>query len=130
MEEDILKVEINISDEGVIYIDSITADMAALDETIENNSVLMYCSSKNGYDIMYENYKAYLIDSGATVAEIHKKLDFMNFLYQNQCNLVKEALGSVLKVIESASKILGISMQETYKTIVERLNYLEQNKQE
>lgn len=130
MEEDILKVEINISDEGVVYIDSITADMAALDETIENNSVLMYCSSKNGYDIMYENYKAYLIDSGATVAEIHKKLDFMNFLYQNQCNLAKEALGSVLKVIESASKILGISMQETYKTIVERLNYLEQNKQE
>lgn len=130
MEEDILKVEINISDEGVVYIDSITADMAALDETIENNSVLMYCSSKNGYDIMYENYKAYLIDSGATVAEIHKKLDFINFLYQNQCNLAKEALGSVLKVIESASKILGISMQETYKTIVERLNYLEQNKQE
>lgn len=130
MEEDILKIEINISDEGVVYIDSLTADMAALDETIENNSVLMYCSSKNGYDIMYENYKAYLIDSGATVAEIHKKLDFMNFLYQNQCNLAKEALGSVLKVIESASKILGISMQETYKTIVERLNYLEQNKQE
>lgn len=130
MEEDILKVEINISDEGVVYIDSITADMAALDETIENNSVLMYCSSKNGYDIMYENYKAYLIDSGATVAEIHKKLDFINFLYQNQCNLAKEALGSVLKVIESASKILGISMQETYKTIVEHLNYLEQNKQE
>lgn len=130
MEEDILKVEINISDEGVVYIDSITADMAALDETIENNSVLMYCSSKNGYDIMYENYKAYLIDSGATVAKIHKKLDFINFLYQNQCNLAKEALGSVLKVIESASKILGISMQETYETIVERLNYLEQNKQE
>lgn len=130
MEEDILKVEINISDEGVVYIDSITADMAALDETIENNSVLMYCSSKNGYDIMYENFKAYLINSGATVAEIHKKLDFVNFLYQNQCNLAKEALGSVLKVIESASKILGISMNETYKTIVERLNYLEQNKQE
>lgn len=130
MEEDILKVEINISDEGVVYIDSITADMAALDETIENNSVLMYCSSKNGYDIMYENFKAYLIDSGATVAEIHKKLDFVNFLYQNQCNLAKEALGSILKVIESASKILGISMNETYKTIVERLNYLEQNKQE
>lgn len=130
MEEDILKVKINISDEGVVYIDSITADMAALDETIENNSVQMYCSSKNGYDIMYENFKAYLIDSGATVAEIHKKLDFVNFLYQNQCNLAKEALGSVLKVIESASKILGISMNETYKTIVERLNYLEQNKQE
>lgn len=128
MEEDILKVEINISDEGVVYIDSITADMAALDETIENNSVLMYCCSKNGYDIMYENYKTYLIESGATVAEIHKKLDFVNYLYQNQCNLAKEALGSVLKVIESASKILGISMQETYKTIVERLNYLEQNK--
>lgn len=125
MEEDILKVEINISDEGVVYIDSITADMAALDETIENNSVLMYCSSKNGYDIMYENYKAYLIDSGATVAEIHKKLDYVTFLFQNQQNLVKEAVGSVLRVIESASRILGTSMAETYHKIVERLNYLE-----
>ena len=128
MEEDILKVKINISDEGVVYIDSITADMAALDETIENNSVLMYCCSKNGYDIMYENYKAYLNESRATVAEIHKKLDFVNYLYQYQCNLAKEALGSVLKVIEASSKILGISMAETYHKIVERLNYLEQDK--
>ena len=43
MEEEVLKVNINISDEGVVYIDGLTADMAALDETIENNSVLMNC---------------------------------------------------------------------------------------
>ena len=128
MEEEVLKVNINISDEGVVYIDGLTADMAALDETIENNSVLMNCCSKNGYDIMYENYKAYLNESRATVAEIHKKLDFVNYLYQNQCNLAKEALGSVLKVIEASSKILGISMSEAYHKIVERLNYLEQDK--
>mgnify|MGYP006335642385 FL=1 len=125
MEEKVLKVNITISDEGVVYVNGITADMEALDETIENNSVLMNCCSKNGYDVMYENYKAYLNDSGATVAEIHKKLDFVNYLYQNQCNLAKEALGSVLKVIESASRILGISMAETYQNIVERLNILE-----
>ena len=128
MEEEVLKVNINISDEGVVYIDGLTADMAALDETIENNSVLMNCCSKNGYDIMYENYKAYLNESRATVGEIHKKLDFVNYLYQNQCNLAKEALGSVLKVIEASSKILGISMTEAYHKIVERLNYLEQDK--
>lgn len=128
MEEEVLKVNINISDEGVVYIDGLTADMAALDETIENNSVLMNCCSKNGYDIMYENYKAYLNESRTTVAEIHKKLDFVNYLYQNQCNLAKEALGSVLKVIEASSKILGISMAEVYHKIVERLNYLEQDK--
>lgn len=130
MEEKVLKVNITISDEGVVFIDSITADMAALDETIENNSVLMNCCSKNGYDVMFENYKAYLNDSGATVADIHKKLDFVNYLYQNQCNLAKEALGSVLKVIEASSKILGISMAEIYHKIVERLNYLEQDKGE
>lgn len=128
MEEKVLKVSITISDEGVVYVDGITADMAALDETIENNSVLMNCCSKNGYDIMYENYKAYLNNSKATVAEIHKKLDFVSYLYQNQCNLAKEAMGSVLKVIEASSKILGISMAETYHKIVERLNYLEQDK--
>lgn len=128
MEEEVLKVNINISDEGVVYIDGLTADMKALDETIENNSILMYCYSKNGYDIMFKNYRAYLFKSGATVAEIHKKLDFVNYLFKNQRFLTKEALGSVLKVIESASRILGISMAETYQNIVERLNYLEQDK--
>lgn len=125
MEKEVLKVEIKISDEGVIFINDITADMAALDETIENNSVLMYCCSKNGYDIMFENYRDYLIKSGKSIAEIHKKLDFVDFLYQNQRKLAKEALGSVLRIIESASRILGISMAETYHNIVERLNYLE-----
>ena len=112
----------------MVYIDGLTADMAALDETIENNSILMYCSSENGYNIMYKNYRTFLCESGATVAEIHKKLDFVNFLYVNQSNLKKEALGSVLKVIEAASRILGVSMAETYHNIVERLNYLEQDK--
>lgn len=125
MEEKVLEVKISVSDEGIIFIDNITADMQALDESIENNSILMHYDSKNGYDIMFENYKAYLIDSGATVAEIHKKLDFVTFLYQNQQNLEKEAVGTVLRVIESASKILGTSMAETYHKIVERLNYLE-----
>lgn len=125
MEKEVLKVEIKISDEGVIFINDITADMAALDETIENNSVLMYCCSKNGYDIMFENYRDYLIKSGKSIAEIHKKLDFVDFLYQNQRKLAKEALGSVLRIIESASRILGISMAKTYHNIVERLNFLE-----
>lgn len=128
MEEEVLKVNINISDEGVVYIDDITADMGALDETIENNSILMNCCSENGYNNMFENYRAYLCKSVATVAEIHKKLDFVNFLYENQQNLLKEAVGSALRVIESASRIQGISMAETYHNIVERLNNLEQNK--
>lgn len=128
MEEEVLKVNINISDEGVVYIDGLTADMAALDETIENNSVLMYCCSENGYSIMFENYRAFLCKSGATVAEIHKKLDFVKFLFENQQNLLKVAVGSVLRIIESVPRILGISRTEAYHRIIERLNYLEQNK--
>lgn len=128
MEEEVLKANINISDEGVVYIDGLTADMAALDETIENNSVLMYCCSENGYNIMFENYRAFLCKSGATVAEIHKKLDFVKFLFENQQNLLKEAVGSALGIIESVPRILGISRTEAYHRIIERLNYLEQNK--
>lgn len=128
MEEEVLKVNINISDEGVVYIDGLTADMAALDETIKNNSVLMYCCSENGYSIMFENYRAFLCKSGATVAEIHKKLDFVKFLFENQQNLLKEAVGSALKIIESVPRILGISRTEAYHRIIERLNYLEQDK--
>lgn len=125
MEEEVIKVNISISDEGVVYIDNITADMAALDESIENNSILMHFDSQKGYEAMFVNYTSYLIDSGATVAEIHKKLDYVTFLFQNQQNLAKEAVGSVLRVIESASRILGTSMAETYHKIVERLNFLE-----
>lgn len=128
MEEEVLKVNINISDEGVVYIEGLTADMAALDETIENNSVLMYCCSENGYSIMFENYRAFLCKSGATVAEIHKKLDFVKFLFENQQNLLKEAVGSALRIIESVPRILGISRTEAYHRIIERLNYLEQDK--
>lgn len=128
MEEEVLRVNINISDEGVVFIDGLTADMAALDETIENNSVLMYCSSENGYNIMFENYRAFLCKSGATVAEIHKKLDFVKFLFKNQQNLLKEAVGSAFRIIESVPRILGISRTEAYHRIIERLNYLEQDK--
>lgn len=128
MEKEVLKVNINISDEGVVYIDGLTADMSALDETIENNSVLMYCCSENGYNIMFENYRAFLCKSEATVAEIRKKLDFVKFLFENQQNLLKEAVGSALKIIESVPRILGISRTEAYHRIIERLNYLEQNK--
>ena len=125
MEEEVIKVDILISEEGIIFIDNITSDIEALDECINNNSVLMYCESKEGFNKMYIRYKAYLIKSGANEKVIHKKLDFINFLYQNQKNLTKEAVGSVLKVIESASRLIGLSMSETYKLIVERLNYLE-----
>lgn len=125
MEEEVIKVDILISEEGIIFIDNITADVEALDECINNNSVLMYCESKEGFDNMYSRYKAYLINGGANVKVIHKKLDFINFLYQNQKNLTREAIGSVLKVIESASRLIGLSMADTYKLIVERLNYLE-----
>lgn len=125
MEEEVIKVDILISEEGIIFIDNITSDIEALDECINNNSVLMYCESKEGFDNMFNRYKAYLIKSGANVKVIHKKLDFINFLYQNQKNLSREAIGSVLKIIESASRLIGLSMSDTYKLIVKRLNYLE-----
>lgn len=125
MEEEVIKVDILISEEGIIFIDNITSDIEALDECINNNSVLMYCESKEGFDNMFNRYKAYLIKSGANVKVIHKKLDFINFLYQNQKNLSREAVGSVLKIIESASRLIGLSMSDTYKLIVKRLNYLE-----
>ena len=77
---------------------------------------------------MFENYRAFLCKSGATVAEIHKKLDFVKFLFENQQNLLKEAVGNSLRIIESVPRILGISRTEAYHRIVERLNYLEQDK--
>ena len=71
MEEEVIKVDILISEERIIFLDNITSDVEALDECINNNSVLMYCESKEGYDNMFARYKAYLIKSGANVKLIH-----------------------------------------------------------
>ena len=121
--EEILKVKINVSDEGIVFIDGLLADYAALDDAIDNNSIEMSYASKNAYDSLYEGYKEYLIDN-ATEAEMNKKLDFIKFIYEYQRQLAKLAIGSTLKIIDSASKILGISMTDTYNDIKERLKYL------
>lgn len=122
--EEILKVKINVTDEGIVFIDGLLADYEALDDAIDNNSVEMTFASKNAYDSLNEGYKEYLIEN-ATVAEMNKKLDFIKFIYKFQRQLAKLAIGSTLKIIESASKILGISMTEEYNKIVERLKLLE-----
>lgn len=122
--EEIIKVKIYVTDEGLVYIDGLLADYEALDDAIEEDSIEMFFTSKNAYDSLYLGYQGYLNDN-ATVTEIHKKLDFIKFIYENQRQLAKQAIGSTLKILESASKILGISMADTYKEIVERLNYLE-----
>lgn len=121
--EEIIKVKIYVTDEGLVYIDGLLADYEALDDAIEEDSIEMFFASKNAYDSLYLGYQGYLNDN-ATVAEIHKKLDFIKFIYENQRQLAKQAIGSTLKILESASKILGISMADTYKEIVERLKLL------
>lgn len=121
--EEIIKVKIYVTDEGLVYIDGLLAEYEALDDSIEKDSIEMFFASKNAYDSLYEGYKEYLNDN-ATVAEIHKKLDFIKFIYENQRQLAKQAIGSTLKILESASKILGISMTDTYKEIEERLKLL------
>ena len=121
--EEILKVRINVTDEGIIFIDGLLADYAALDDAIDNNSIEMSFSSKNAYDSLSEGYKEYLIEN-ATVEEMNKKLDFIKYIYEFQRQLAKLAIGSILKIIESSSKILGISMTDTYNDIKERLKYL------
>lgn len=121
--EEIIKVKIYVTDEGLVYIDGLLADYEALDDAIEEESIEMFFASKNAYDSLYLGYQGYLNDN-ATVADIHKKLDFIKFIYENQRQLAKQAIGSTLKILESASKILGISMADTYKEIVERLKLL------
>lgn len=121
--EEILKVRIDVTDEGIIFIDGLTADYALFDEAIDKYSVELKFASKNAYDSLYEGYKEYL-NATASVVDIHKKLDFIEYIYKYQRELAKLAIGSTLKVIESASKILGISMADTYNEIVERLKLL------
>lgn len=121
--EEIIKVSIFITDEGIICINGITAGYEAVDDMIENYSIEMSFASKNAYDSFYEGYKEYL-QKNTTVADIHKKLDFVKFIYDYQQDLAKQAINSCLKAIEAASEILNITMEDTYNRIVERLKLL------
>lgn len=121
--EEIIKVSIFITDEGIICINGITADYEAVDDMIENYSIEMSFASKNAYDSFYEGYKEYL-QKNTTVADIHKKLDFVKFIYDYQQDLAKQAINTCLKAIEAASEILNITMEDTYNRIVERLKLL------
>ena len=78
--EEIIKAKIEISDEGVIFIDGLTADYEALDNEISKESVEISFTSKNAYDSLYEGYKEYL-QKNYSVAEIQKKLDIVKFFY-------------------------------------------------
>lgn len=121
--EEMLKVRIEVTDEGIIFIDGLKADYQAFDEAIDKYSVELIFASKNAYDSLHLGYKEYL-NTNASVADIHKKLDFIKFVYEYQRELAKQAIGCSLILIESASKILGISMTDTYNEIKERLNLL------
>lgn len=121
--EEIIKVSIFITDEGIICINGLTADYEAVDDMIGNYSIEMSFASKNAYDSFYEGYKEYL-QKNTTVADIHKKLDFVKFIYDYQQDLAKQAINSCLKAIEAASEILNITMEDTYNRIVERLKLL------
>lgn len=121
--EEIIKVSIFITDEGIMCINGIAADYEAVDDMIENYSIEMSFASKNAYDSFYEGYKEYL-QKNTTVADIHKKLDFVKFIYDYQQDLAKQAINSCLKAIEAASEILNITMEDTYNRIVERLKLL------
>lgn len=121
--EEIIKVSIFITDEGIICVNGISADYEAVDDMIENYSIEMSFASKNAYDSFYEGYKEYL-QKNTTVADIHKKLDFVKFIYDYQQDLAKQAINSCLKAIEAASEILNITMEDTYNRIVERLKLL------
>ena len=76
-------VKINVSDEGIVFIDGLLADYAALDDAIDINSFVMYFASKNAYDSLYEGYKEYLNDN-ATVEEMNEKLNFIKYIYEFQ----------------------------------------------
>ena len=121
--EEIVKVSIFVTDEGIICINGLTADYEAVDDMIKNYSIEMSFASKNAYDSFYEGYKEYL-QKNTTVADIHKKLDFVKFIYDYQQDLAKQAINSCLKAIEAASEILNITMEDTYNRIVERLKLL------
>lgn len=119
--EEVLKTEIQITDEGVIYIDNLLADYKSFDDSIMQYSVNVIFYSKQGYEHFVAGYKNYLSKINS-VKEIHRKIDFIEYLYKMKAKFAEDAISSSLAVIKYASRVLGISETEIYKHNIEQLN--------
>lgn len=118
--EEILKTRIEITDEGVIYIDNLTADYGSFDETLEKYAVYVVISSKEGYEKMKKGYIDYLTKHKA-VKDIHSKIDYLDYLYKAVQAQAEDIIAYSFKTIKAAARILGMSELEIYKHNVELL---------
>lgn len=118
--EEVIKSRIEITDEGVIYIDWLLADYAAFDEAILKYSVYIVVQSKQGYEKVLARYKDYLYHH-TTIKELHRRIDYLEYLFKVQAELAEKAIASNFRVIKAAARILGKSENELYQNNIERL---------
>lgn len=118
--EEVIKTRIEITNEGVIYIDWLTADYACFDEAILKDSVYMVVQSKRGYEIFLAGYKDYLYHH-TTIKELHRRIDYIQYLFKVQTELAEKTIASSFRVIKAAAKILGKSESELYISNIEQL---------
>lgn len=121
--QELPKTRIEITDEGVIYIDWLTADYASFDEAILKCSVYVVFQSKQGYEKLMAGYKDYLYQH-TTIKELHRRIDYLEYLYKVRKELAEKEIASSFRVIKAAARILGKSESELYQHNIERLNRL------
>ena len=109
--------KIEITDEGVIYIDYLTADYQQFDKLIVEEPICISFYTKEGYDHFIKGYKKYLYNN-TTVEEIHSKINYIEYLFKSQIKLGKEEIEGSFEIIKAASKIIGLSEKEIYKYIL------------
>ncbi|AXH77613.1 MAG: hypothetical protein [Bacteriophage sp.] len=113
------KTKIEITDEAIIFIDNLVADLNMLDHVISQESFYLVAISNEGYTLVKESYKDYLKQKD-TIETIHNKIDTLEYskeLYSLVGN--KDCVDYV--AINAASNILGKSFKEIYKNHINRL---------
>lgn len=104
---------IEISDEGVIYIDNLLADYSTLYYVLRNKTVCMRCQSKDGYGHVRKGLITYMQDC-ASVAMIHSIISMLDAMYNGIQKQAQDAISYSFQSIRAACRILGISEKEFY----------------
>lgn len=90
MEENHKITKINVSDEGVIFIDGLKADIEAFHYSLMEGGKTIEFDSDNGYQTLVDNYREFLIQEKLSMKAIHQLLDLLEFLREWQ--IIKQKL--------------------------------------
>lgn len=114
------KRRVLITDEGIIFIDALTADLEAFDKVVRFDVIDLQFATRKGYLNLMRRYTQF-ISKRINVAKIHSVLKYLEHIYWAKNKKGVEPLSDSLMAIHLSSRIMGISEDEMYKMYINQI---------